>query len=256
LGKDQAMTDRTMDARTEAALRDLALAIDWPDPVDFTPRLSLDQSGPTSRRHGVVWLAGAAAVVLAIFLIPTARQAVANLLEVAGIRFEFGDGPDLPVPTNLTPGVQVDMEEASRAVDFPIIVPSALPPPDAVHLLQWELGSQVFLSWAASERLPEVGASGIGVLLAEFRANLNEQFFEKLLVAGTTVDRVEVAGVPAFWLAGAPHVFMFDAGGPLVEDSTRLTGNVLVWEADGITYRLESNLSLDESLVIAESLGT
>jgi hypothetical protein len=250
------MTDRTVNARTESALRDLANAINWPDPVDFTSRLSLDQSPQTTRRRSVVWLAGVAVVVLAIFLIPTTRQAVANLLEVAGIRFEFGDQPDLPAPINLTPGVQVDMEEAVRSVDFEIVVPSALPPPDAVHLLEWELGTQVFISWVASEQLPQVGASGIGVLLAEFRANLNEQFFEKLIMAGTTVDGVEVAGAPAYWLAGAPHVFMFDAGGPLVEDSTRLTGNVLVWEADGITYRLESNLSLNESLTIAESLGS
>lgn len=250
------MTDRTVNARTESALRDLADAINWPDPVDFSSRLSLDQRPQTTRRRSVAWLAGVAAVVLAIFLIPTTRQAVANLLEVAGIRFEFGDRPDLPAPINLTPGVQVDMEEAVRSVDFEIVVPSALPPPDAVHLLEWELGTQVFIAWVASEQLPQVGASGIGVLLAEFRANLNEQFFEKLIMAGTTVDRVEVAGVPAYWLAGAPHVFMFDAGGPLVEDSTRLTGNVLVWEADGITYRLESNLSLNESLAIAESLGS
>src|SRR5688572_14695268 len=198
------MTDRTVNARTESALRDLAHAINWPDPVDFTSRLSLHQSAQTTRRRGFVWLAGVAAVVLAIFLIPTTRQAVANLLEVAGISFEFGVGPDLPAPTNLTPGVQVDMEEAVRSVDFPIVVPSALPPPNAVHLLQWELGTQVFLSWAASERLPEVGESGIGLLLAEFRANLNEQFFEKLIGAGTTVDRVLVAGVPAYGLSGAP----------------------------------------------------
>ena len=252
---DQPKINR-LDARTDAALRDLGGAIEWPEPVDFISRLSLEPAVRTTGRRVFVWLAGVVAVVLAMVLIPTARQAVGNLLEVAGIRFEFGEGPDLPAPTNLTPGVQVDLDEAARSVDFPIVMPSALPPPDAVHLLHWELGNQVFLSWAASGRLPEVGASGIGVLLAEFRANLNEQFFEKLVVAGTTVDRVEVAGAPAFWLAGSPHVFMFDAGGPLVEDSSRLTGNVLVWEAEGITYRLESNLGIDDSLAIAESLGT
>ena len=249
------MTDPTMNAPMESALLDLAQAIEWPDPVDFSQRLSLE---PTVRRTGrprLAWLAGVVAVVVAIFLIPSARQAVANLLEVAGIRFEFGEAPDLPAPTNLAPGVAVSMEEAARSVDFPILVPSALRPPTATHLVDWELGNQVFLSWAASDELPEVGASGIGLLLAEFKADLNEEFFRKLVDGGTTVDRVEVSGVPAFWLAGAPHVFMFDAGGPLVEDTTRLTGNVLVWEADGITYRLESNLSVTQSLAIAESLA-
>jgi hypothetical protein len=181
---------------------------------------------------------------------------VANLLEVAGIRIEFGSAPDLPPPTDLAPGQLVDMEAAGQAVDFSILKPAVLEPPTAVHLLQWELGTQLFLVWAASDRLPEVGDSGVGLLLAEFRADLDEDFFTKIVSGGTKVDRVIVDGVPAFWLAGAPHVFMFETGRrDLVEDETRLTGNVLIWETDGITYRLESSLNLDESLVIAESLS-
>jgi hypothetical protein len=31
-------------------------------------------------------------------------------------------------------------------------------------------------------------------------------------------------------------------------------GNTLIWEEQGITYRLESNLSLEEAVKIAESL--
>jgi hypothetical protein len=31
-------------------------------------------------------------------------------------------------------------------------------------------------------------------------------------------------------------------------------GNTLIWEANGITYRLESHLSLEDALRIAESL--
>jgi len=200
------MTDPTVNARAETALRDLAGAIDWPDPVDLTSRLSLERLVRRTGGPRIAWLAASVvAVVLAILIIPTARQAVANLLEVAGIRFEFNDGPDLPAPTNLTPGVEVDMEEAARSVDFPILVPTVLPPPTVIHLVQWELGNQVFLSWAASDELPEVGASGIGLLVAEFRADLNEEFFRKIVAGGTTVDRVEVAGVRAYWLAGAPQ---------------------------------------------------
>jgi hypothetical protein len=31
-------------------------------------------------------------------------------------------------------------------------------------------------------------------------------------------------------------------------------GQVLIWEADGITYRLETELSMEEAVAIAESL--
>lgn len=194
-------------------------------------------------------------MILALVLVPPVRQAVANLLEVAGIQVEFGDAPELPPPSNLAPGDQVDMESAARAVDFPILTPSTIEPPTAVHLLQWELGTQVFLAWVASDRLPQVGESSTGLLLAEFRADLDQAFFSKIVEGGTTVDRVVVNGVPAYWLAGSPHVFMFEAGpSDLVEDETRLTGNVLIWERDGITYRLESGLNRDQTLEIAESL--
>ena len=245
------MPERTI----EAALAELAGGIEWPTPVDFASRLRLDRSVGRTWIPRVAWMAGGIVLIFTLLLVPAARQAVANLLEVAGIRFEFGETPGLPPPAILAPGDQVDLGSAQRAVDFPILTPSALEPPTAVHLLEWELGTQVFLAWEASERLPEVGESGTGLLLAEFRADLNEPFFGKILEGGTTVDQVSVDGVPAFWLSGAPHVFMFETGRrDLVEDETRLTGNVLVWERDGITYRLESSLDLDESLAIAESL--
>jgi len=246
------MADRTI----EVALRDLSADIEWPTPVDFASRLRLERTAARTRVPRVAWLAGAIAVILALLFVPPVRQAVANLLEVAGINVEFGDAPDLPPPTRLAPGDPVDMESAARAVDFPILTPSIIEPPTAIHLLQWELGTQVFLAWEASDRLPEVGESSTGLLLTEFRADLDQAFFSKVVEGGTTVDRVVVNGVPAYWLAGAPHVFMFEAGpSDHVEDESRLTGNVLIWERDGITYRLESGLNLDESLEIAESLG-
>jgi hypothetical protein len=244
------------DRSIEAALRDLSEGIEWPTPVDFSARLRLEPPRPTWRPR-VAWAVVLVGLALVVLLVPQARQAVANLLGVAGIHIEFGDVPDLPIPTDLAPGVQVELESARGAVDFPILVPSVLGPPTAVHLLQWELGTQVFLAWEASSLLPEVGESGTGLLLAEFRADLDEDFFNKIVSGGTTVDMVNLDGGQAFWLAGAPHVFMFETGRTdRVADETRLTGNVLIWERAGITYRLESNLDLEGTLLIAESLSS
>lgn len=239
----------------EKALGDLAQGIEWPTPVDFASRLRLEKPRERAWVPKLAWTAGGVGLILGLLVIPSARQAVANLLEVAGIRFEFGEIPNLSPPTVLVPGERVALESAQLAVDFPILIPTALEPPTAVHLVEWELGIQVFLAWEASERLPEVGVSGTGLLLAEFRADLDEAFFGKILEGGTSVEQVRVDGGSAFWLSGAPHVFMFETGRrDLVEDETRLSGNVLVWERDGITYRLESSLNLEAALAIAESL--
>jgi hypothetical protein len=181
---------------------------------------------------------------------------VADLLEIAGINVEFGSAPDLAPPTILAPGRAVDLDEAQVAVDFPILIPTEFGPPTAVHILEWNLGTQVFLAWEVSDRLPEVGDSGIGLLVAEFRADLDEEFFVKIVASGTVVEHVAVKGARAFWLGGSPHIFMFATpAGSKVEDGSRLAGNVLIWEADGVTYRLESGLGRTEALAIAESLS-
>ena len=248
------MTDRARNLRGESALRDLGASIDWPAPVDFTTRLRLVPA-ERSQRRGPAWAAAAVAVLLLVLFVPDARRAVGNLLEVAGIRIEFGSETNLPPPTDLAPGRPAEMAEARQAVDFPILTPGTLEPPTSIHLLEWELGTQVFMAWSAREGMPEVGASGVGLLLAQFRADLDEDFFSKILLQGTTVEAVNVNGARGFWLSGAPHEFMFETGRPdLVADGTRLTGNVLIWETGGITYRLESNLGINESRAIAESL--
>ena len=45
-----------------------------------------------------------------------------------------------------------------------------------------------------------------------------------------------------------------DATGPEVQELTRLVGDTLVWERDGVTLRLEGAASLDQALVVAESM--
>ena len=126
-------------------------------PLTSAPASVWNPRRPTWRpgvawRPRVAWAVALVGLALAILLVPPARQAVANLLEVAGIRFEFGDVPDLPVPTHLAPGVQVDLESARGAVDFPILVPSVLGPPPRCIFCNGSLGTQVFLAWEASDR--------------------------------------------------------------------------------------------------------
>jgi hypothetical protein len=97
----------------------------------------------------------------------------------------------------------------------------------------------------------------VGVLITEFAAPLVrvEDFFKKLTTQGAIVDRVEVNGLEGYWLTGEPHVFFYrDGAGNIVDESIRLVENVLLWEQDGVTLRIETTGSLDHTLEIAASL--
>jgi hypothetical protein len=78
--------------------------------------------------------------------------------------------------------------------------------------------------------------------------------FRRVARHGVTVERVEVEGAEGFWIEGGPHELIYlEEGGGTFTERARLAGNTLLWSADGITYRVESALSKDRVLEIAES---
>lgn len=82
----------------------------------------------------------------------------------------------------------------------------------------------------------------------------------KELEPATLLQETQVNGQRAFWFSGAPHVvMMLDAHGePIYSTARTVDANTLVWETgndyDGIIYRVETPLDLQEALRFAESL--
>ena len=85
---------------------------------------------------------------------------------------------------------------------------------------------------------------------------IDEPFIlKKLAAAGTSVARVSVRGTPAYFLSGEPHaVVLVDEDGTAIIDSARLARDVLVWDEDGRTVRLEGDLTETEAVEIADAL--
>jgi len=74
-------------------------------------------------------------------------------------------------------------------------------------------------------------------------------YLKKLAAGGTGIEGVRVGHSRGLWLSGGPHVFFTPQRSP------RLAGNVLLWESDSTTYRLEGRkLGKSEAIAIAESL--
>jgi len=65
------------------------------------------------------------------------------------------------------------------------------------------------------------------------------------------IQEDEINGQQAIWAVG-PYPLMMSNGRLRVE--RLIDGHVLIWADDDLTYRLETDLSLDEAIKIAESL--
>lgn len=200
-------------------------------------------------------LAVAAAVVAFIALLmlwAPARRAAADLLGVLGIGIESatvveGSSFDLDL------GETIDPASVIEVFGFEALRPERLAAPDGSYESQSPSGHLIQV-WRSSGELPEIGDTGIGMLVTQFMATPASGGFVKSLGEETTVSFVTVGGSEAFWIEGGPHdLSSVDADGRVVEDSTRLAANALIWEAEGITYRLESNLGRVDAIAIAES---
>jgi hypothetical protein len=73
----------------------------------------------------------------------------------------------------------------------------------------------------------------------------------------TSIEAITIGGNAGFWIADAPHGVLLvcnDEEEECREERYRLAGNVLLWEDDGITLRIESALSREAALAVAESM--
>jgi hypothetical protein len=95
---------------------------------------------------------------------------------------------------------------------------------------------------ARAHRLPQ---------LDQFADNDRQAAFDR----GATVESVTAGGQPAFWIGGRPHeVVLLDEHREYVMETLRLEGNVLLWVRNEVTVRIESALSRDEAIQLAESI--
>ena len=108
---------------------------------------------------------------------------------------------------------------------------------------------------ASTAGLPPTSNPGVGALFTQFQAGLEPGFFAKGLGPETRLEQLTVNGGRAVWIEGSPHLFYYrDRGGEIRDESVRLAGNVLLWEQEGLTLRLEANLPKDEAVRIASSV--
>jgi hypothetical protein len=252
----------TKKAHLESTLTSLGDSIDWPT---LSPHLSarvsarIEAEQPTAAglrlwRRSVIATIAVVVVTLVFVVSPSARQAVADLLGAAGIRIGVTSEEAPASGAELELGELVQLDEVEKGVEFGLRVPGGQDPgmPDAVYLSD---SGQVTMVWVGTPSLPAAGDTSIGLLLTQYDGNGDQQVAEKSFGPETGVQRLTVEGQPALWIEGAAHTFtLLDTKGNPIQETTRLAANVLVWEADGVSHRLETTGDLQSALTIVDAL--
>jgi hypothetical protein len=198
-----------------------------------------------SRRMLVVALAVLAVAVGAVLAVPQARSTIKDWLGIGNVTIRYVD--ELPPVEQATDdlglGEQMSLEEARERAGFRVRVPTVDGLDDPPKVYYNESSSQVAFLYGSEEK-PK-----LLITQADARGAI-----EKIVNLNVTERELVVVepGYAGVWLYGAKHAIFYP--GTNHEEPFRLVGNALVYEIDGVTLRLEAEVSKDEALRIARSM--
>jgi hypothetical protein len=255
----------------ERELRALGRQLDFPPPPDLVsalrPQLDLVETRRLRAARPFAWRTRRALVLALVLVglaaatalaIPPVRDAISDLLGISGVTIERTTAPPpkaTPQPEQRLLGHPSSLASAARSLAFRPIVPSALGRVDAVYLSDLPPGGAVSLAYRARPGLPRAATTGFGLVATEFRGDLAHRFLGKIVPMADRVERFELSGSPAVWIAGPPHFFYFRAPRGGVRRSPLLVAqHVLLVERGRLLVRLEGAMSRAEAVRIARSL--
>lgn len=209
-----------------------------------------DRRRPSRRRWALAVAIAVLAALTAALAVPEARSALFRVLHIGGERIErVEELPEVaPDPAGLdlklALGERVSLAEARRRAGFDLR--ELEEEPDRVYLGALETVWFLYGSPSSVRLLvaqtPRLGVDDVLIL-------------KKLAGPDTDVESVLVGGGRGVYLGGEPHFLLFlDEQGNPVEESARLARNVLIWERDGVAFRLEGDFTKEQALELAGSL--
>lgn len=150
-----------------------------------------------------------------------------------------------PLASLLQMGGATTLERAREQVGYPILLPAYpedLGEPDYVYIQRFST-AVVFLVWA-----DEAQPGRVSMSLS--MAGSDQPIFEKY--DPRSVVDTQVHGEPAVWIEGDYVMALRD--GDFTMSRLITSGHVLIWDHDGMTFRMETDEALEEAIRIAESI--
>jgi hypothetical protein len=271
-----------MNARTprdlDAALRELAAALDVPPPPDYAARvLPLLDGAPARqiirlhpRRVSRLLLAAAAVLLSALattVAVPASRHALASWLGFTGIEIRSAPSsvpplsvpPSPPSPAELGAGERTTLHRAEISAKGRLELPSHLPRPTVVFEYRQDGATVVTLAYRHVAGLEPTPDTGFALLITEV-FDAGEPVLVKLLHAGAHVSQVNVHGAVGVYVKGPQEIMNADTtrtdhGMQVVHEvPPRASANTLIWAVGPLTVRLEGAFSRSVAVKLAESI--
>ncbi|HEX2044276.1 MAG TPA: hypothetical protein VHF23_01470 [Gaiellaceae bacterium] len=213
--------------------------------------------GPGTRRTLALALAVLAVALAGALAVSPARSAILEWLGLRGATVERVERlPEVPagVGRSLELGRPVPLEGGVPRLDFPLLVPDALGPPDAAFFSAEPPGGMVSLVYDPGDGVPRSRFTGVGAVVSQFHGDVTPALVAKLVDQATVVEPVDVEGRRGLWIEGE-HVLLFRSpDGRILEERARLAGNTLLVEHGRLLVRLEGEFTRERALEIAASL--
>ena len=217
------------------------------DASSFAERLRAVVARPVLRAAAAVLLV-AVVVVSSALAVPQSREALADFFGLSRVRIEIGPllGPPPPALSPDSFAEPATLRTAQEAVDFEIRLPTergAQMLPDAVYV-------------------QNIGGASAPVVILVYEGEDFDLYQRSIGFYGKGLPDAELAressvhGRPAIWIGSGGHIARsLDADGNVLIDTERtVERGTLLWEDGGISYRLETGLSEEEAILLAESL--
>lgn len=178
-------------------------------------------------------------VALSSLLIPDIRAAIMEFFQIGVVTITL-DGVDTggePLNLDQVSG-ETTLNVAQTLVKFPIRVP----PQDAPDRVFVQGEAMVIFVWITDSKIER----------ALYQTSSDDAW--RMVKSAETITHTSVSGRDAAWVT-IDHPIEFIRDGVAQSELTHfVTGNVLVWAQGSVTYRLETQASLEEAREFAESL--
>jgi hypothetical protein len=257
----------------EAQLGSIANGMEYPRTPDIAGSVSARLRSSTRPRFISRTFARSLVIALilisSLLIIPPVRAAVIEFIQIGIVRIfprsveptAEGIGPATPetlIPLTATPRTplpsllpllediagETTLVNAQQIVSYPILLPTypmELGLPNHVYVQDAD-GDMTILVWTDPQEPQRV------MLSLHF---IPEGSWAIEKGSPMVVQATSVNGQRAIWAVG-PYPLRLSNGE--LEFTRLIDGQVLIWEAEGITYRLETDQSLEEAIKTAKSL--